>query len=238
MNTKSRFKYILAFILPLCCWNHIYSQSDPFNNVREQNIGLSLSYGVNYIFFNDYFDQEFTTDLISVELFYRFNDKFQAGISYYYYNYDNFTEVKGGADTVGGQVQYDFITDLNVSYNWHRVFANVAYVFDWTNFRLILVFGFGPVFLSYEEKMTIETAGDPIEYNVSPDVVGFGLLLKPKISYLIQSYLSLDLSMIFALNQTGEIELTNYEGDLSVYNRSINLNSKSLSIIAGITLYF
>lgn len=238
MKTRFMFKRMLLFFFSITCCIPIYSQSDASNNTRKQKIELSLAYGVNYIFFNDYFYQEFASNLISAELNYRFNDHFLAGISYYYNNYDQVNEVRFGADSVGGQVQYDFITDLNVSYNWHRVFANVAYAFDWTNFRLTLVFGLGPVFLSYEEKMTIETAGDPIEYNVSSDVVGFGLLLKPKISYLIQSYLSLDLSIVLALNQAGEMELTKYDGELSVYNRSIDLSSKSLSLNAGVTFYF
>lgn len=229
---------MLAFLFSLNCWLPIYSQSDTSINVRKQKIELSLAYGINYIFFNDYFDQEFTTDLISAELFYRLNENFLVGISYSYYNYDKLDEIKGGADSVGEQVQYDFITDLNVNYNWHQIFAFAAYVFDWTNTRLTLGFGLGPVFLSYEEKMTIETAGDPIDYNVSSDVVGFGFLLKPKVSYFLQSYLSLDLSIILALNQTGEMELTEYDGELSFFNRSIDLSSKSLSINAGITFYF
>ena len=237
MNTRFNFKYIFAILFLITCFLPIYSQSDSSNDLRQQKIELSLAYGVNYIFFNDYFYQEFTTNLISAELNYSFNDHFLSGISYYYNNYDQVNEVRFGPDTVGGQVQYDYITDLNISYNWHRVFANVAYAFDWTNFRLTLGFGLGPVFVSYEEKMTIETGGDPIDYNVSSDVVGFGLLIKPKVSYLIQSYLSLDLSIIWALNQTGEMELVKYEGELSAYNRSIDLSSTSLSINAGVTLY-
>ena len=237
MNTRIGFKYKLFFIFSLTCCLPIYSQSDSSNDLSQQKIELSLAYGVNYIFFNDYFYQEFTSNLISAELNYRVNDHFLAGISYYYNNYDQVNEVRFGPDTVGGQVQYDYITDLNISYNWHRVFANVAYAFNWTDFRLILVFGLGPVFLSYEEKMTIEKAGYSFDYHVSSNVVGFGLLLKPKVSYLIQSYLSLDLSIIWALNQTGEMELVKYEGELSAYNRSIDLSSNPLSIIAGVTLY-
>ena len=229
---------MLLLLFSIAWSQSIYSQPDSSNNGNIKRIEISLAYGVNYIFFNDYFYQEFTTDLISAELNYRFNDHFQVGISYYYNNYYQVNEVRFGADTVGGQVQYDFIADLNVSYNWHQVFANLGYSFNWTDFKLILLFGLGPVFLSYEEKMTIEEVGYSFDYRVSSNVVGFGLSLKPKVSYLIQSYLSLDLLLIWALNQTGEIELAKYEGDLSAYNRSIDLSSTSLSINAGVTFYF
>jgi hypothetical protein len=227
MITRIRFKNILAIIFILGFCTPTYSQSDTSKNVREQKIELSLAYGVNYIFFNDYFDQEITTVLISAELFYRLNDKFLVGISYYYNNYDQVNEVRFGADTIGGQVQYDFIADLNVNYNWHQIFAFSAYVFDRTNTRLTLGFGLGPVFLSYEEKMTIETAGDPIDYNVSSNVVGFGLILRPKLNYFILNWLSIDIAPIFEITQINLDDV-----------RTIDLSSKSLSINAGVTFYF
>lgn len=238
MNTRFMFNYIFLLLFSITCYFPIYSQPDSSNNGDKKRIELSLAYGVNYIFFDDYFEEKFTTNLISAELLYRFNNHFLAGISYHYCNYDQKLEVGFGRDTVGGQVQYDFITDLNINYNWHKIFATIAYVYNWTNFRLFLGIGLGPVIVSYEETMTIETGGGPFNYNVNSDGVGFGLLLKPKVSYLIQSFLSLDLSLIWSLNQTGVMELTKYEGELSVYNRSIDLSSTSFSINAGVTFYF
>lgn len=217
-----------------------YSQPDVNSNMGEQKIELSLAYGLNYIFldFNSpHFDQHinnslenvlgpYTANLISAELLYRFGDKTLIGISYCYDKYNHKFKIGFSPDTVNGEVIYDLITDFTVNYNSHRIFGIVAYSVDWSDIRLLITLGLGTVFLSYEEDTIIETASDPIVLKVSSDDVGFGLLLKPKVSYFIEKYISFNLAAEFAINH------------FDTGGRSNDLSSKSLGINAGISIYF